>query len=159
MAAILQITEPLPPSFSDTAITPAARPDDALWSYRSGFRDIVSLTCERIDAFFGVPVASFDQRAVARRAVALRAQCVRDDGTSPCLISDLSAGGMAFVCGHVHRVGDRVTLRFESGRGGSVQVDCVVRHVTGPYIGVQFLGVTREQRRHIRPLCSSRRVA
>lgn len=147
MATILQISQlqPFPPVFLETTESPA---EPAI----SGFQQILDLACERIDQVFGVPERPFEQRAVTRKRIALRAQCVGEWGASPCLVSDVSEGGMAFVCGHLHDVGDQVTLRWETSYGSTVQVDCTVRHVTGPYIGVQFLAPTPEQRWGIRSL-------
>ena len=67
------------------------------------------------------------------------------------LPGDVIATGTPAGIGSLKR-GDRVTIRLEGAFGSAVQVECVVRHVTGPYIGVQFLGVTPAQRRKIRTL-------
>lgn len=149
MATLLQFSpiEGLQTLFFETPAVSTSQPE-----IPCGFEQILALACDRIDAVFGTPQSPAEQRALPRKHTALRAQCVGEWGESPCLVSDVSEGGMAFVCGHLHDVGERVTLRWQTSFGTDVQVDCVVRHVTGPYIGVQFLAPTPEQRWGIRAL-------
>ena len=131
-------------------ILPFGDTDDELSSSsateRSTFRDIVNLACSQVDAFQRTPT-EFRRRIIARKKVALRAECSGAWGSSPCLISDFGDGGLAIVCGHPHKVGDVIHLSWSFDlQSSGVEVDCEVRHVTGPHIGACFLNVTSKER-------------
>lgn len=115
---------------------------------QSSFEQILAIVCDRIDTLRGSQ-PELDRRGIPRKKTALRAQCSGDWGASPCLISDLSEGGMAFVCGHLHGIGDLVSLDFSTPRGRNFRVEAIVRHVTGPYIGVEFQHLNWQQHRDI----------
>ncbi len=110
-----------------------------------GFQYLFALACERVDAPERLPFETPVQRSSPRKKVALRGECVGAWGSSRCLISDFGDGGLALVCGHPHHVGDRLRIRWTLG-GLLSEVDCDVRHVTGAYIGVQFVDVSPGQR-------------
>lgn len=115
---------------------------------QSSFERILAIVCDRIDTLRGSQ-PELDRRGIPRKKTALRAQCSGEWGGSPCLISDLSEEGMAFVCGHLHGIGDRVRIDFSTPRGKNFRVEAIVRHITGPYIGVEFQHLTGQQRRDI----------
>ena len=116
----------------------------------SAFQQILELACSRIDTLRSTQ-PELERRTLPRTKVALRAECSGTWGNSRCLITDHGEGGLAIVCGHPHSVGDVLRVRWLFGRHNwPAEVDCIVRHVTGSSIGIEFLHVSPGQRARLR---------
>jgi hypothetical protein len=143
MATILQVT-PL------GQIQPSRQEQDADGNgseYFSAFQEILEFVCSRIENGRSTNTDQ-ERRTLPRTKMALRARCSGAWGDSPCLVSDISEGGMAFVCGHPHEVDDDIRLTWYALEG-PIEIECIVRHVTGANIGVEFLNLTQEQRHKV----------
>ena len=105
----------------------------------SAFEAIVRLACMSVDGV-GYQPARQEKRGSTRLPVALRGQCAGEWGASPCLISEISQGGLSLVCGHTHNPGDHIHVSWSEGaKGDGMEADCLVRHVCATHIGVEFL--------------------
>lgn len=118
---------------------------------RSSFEQILAIVCDRIDTL-RESQPEMDRRGITRKKTALRGECSGEWGGSPCLISDVSEQGMAFVCGHLHGIGDHVRIDLSAPSGKTIRVEGVVRHVTGPNIGIEFQQLTPKCCREIAAL-------
>ena len=138
MAEILEIVA-AQPERSDTGVN------------RSSFEQILAIVCDRIDSL-RESQPQMDRRGIPRKKTALRGECSGEWGGSPCLISDVSEQGMAYVCGHLHGIGDRVRIDLNGQNGRIVRIEGIVRHVTGPNIGIEFQQLTPQCSREIATL-------
>ena len=90
-------------------------------------------------------------RAFPRWPVAERAYCFGCWGNSPCLISDLSEGGLCLTTGHGFRAGEEVVVIWRLEPDSlPVQAVCSVKHAVATRVGVEFLNVTPIERQRIR---------
>lgn len=136
----------LPISRGNSVCRPVSTPADCVPDHFTAFQQILELACSRIDALRSTH-PDLQRRMVPRTKAALPAECSGTWGSSRCLITDYGEGGLAIVCGHPHALGDVLRVRWLFGKDQlPAEVDCIVRHVTGTHIGIQFLNVSARQR-------------
>ncbi len=88
-----------------------------------------------------------ERRAFFRWPVALAGQIYATDGSSACLIHDISEDGLSFASRHSAQLDEELTVAWKlDPHEPPVQVQCLVRDDNPDHTGVQFLNLTRVDR-------------